>query len=76
MPHVIVKMVSGRSKQQKDRLTAEIVRAVVAEAQCSESSVSVSIEDVAKDDWTETVFKPDIAAKPHTLYKKPGYGGL
>ena len=24
-------------------------------------------------DWTEKVYKPEIVAKPDTLYKKPGY---
>jgi 4-oxalocrotonate tautomerase len=35
--------------------------------------VSVGIEDVQPRDWTEQVYKPDILAKPDTIYKKPGY---
>jgi 4-oxalocrotonate tautomerase len=38
-----------------------------------EESVSVGIEDVEPKDWTEKVYKPDIIAKPDTIYKKPGY---
>jgi 4-oxalocrotonate tautomerase len=38
-----------------------------------EASVSVGIEDVEPKDWTEQVYKPDIIAKSHTIYKKPGY---
>ena len=45
----------------------------MATANTAESAVSVSIEDVADEDWAEKVFRPDIAAKPETLYKKPGY---
>ena len=41
-----------------------------------EDAVSVSLEDVAPGDWTEKVYKPDIMAKPDTLYKKPGYEPL
>jgi 4-oxalocrotonate tautomerase len=74
MPHVIVKLYTGRSDEQKMRLADEVTKAVMAGADCKEQAVSVSIEDVAPDDWTEQVYKPDIAAKPKTLYKKPGYG--
>jgi 4-oxalocrotonate tautomerase len=76
MPHVIVKLQVGRSEQQKARLAEEVTKAVMAGANCSEDAVSVSIEDVEPADWTETVFKPDILAKPDRLYKKPGYGRL
>jgi 4-oxalocrotonate tautomerase len=48
----------------------------MATANCSEDAVSVSIEDVAAQDWVETVYKPDIVGKPGTLVKRPGYGPL
>jgi hypothetical protein len=34
MPHVIVKLIPGRSEQQKTRLAEEIVKDVVAIAKC------------------------------------------
>jgi len=73
MPHVIMKMLAGRSEQQKAKLAEEITKTVMAGAKCAEDTVSVSIEDIASGDWTEKVYKPDIMAKPETLYKKPGY---
>jgi 4-oxalocrotonate tautomerase len=73
MPHVIVKMLPGRTEQAKANLAEAITRAVMQHANCAETSVSVSIEDVAADAWTAQVYTPDIAGKPHTLYKKPGY---
>jgi 4-oxalocrotonate tautomerase len=73
MPHVIVKLHSGRSEQQKARLAEQITKAVVAGVHCAEASVSVSIEDIAPADWVEKVYKPDIVGKPDRLYKKPGY---
>lgn len=76
MPHVIVKMLPGRSEQQKAKIAEEVTKAIMATANCAETSVSVGIEDVASDDWTETVYKPDIIAKPATIYKKPGYNPL
>lgn len=76
MPHVIVKLYSGRSEQQKERLAAEVTKAVMAALKAGEESVSVAIEDIEPKDWAEKVYKPDILAKPDTIYKKPGYDPL
>jgi len=73
MPHVIIKLHSGRSEQQKQKLAAEVTKVVMAALNVGEESVSVAIEDVVPSDWTEKVYKPDILAKPTTIYKKPGY---
>ncbi|WP_158818092.1 tautomerase family protein [Methylocapsa sp. S129] len=76
MPHVIVKLSSGRSEPQKARIAEEITKAVMASANCTEAAVSVSIEDVEPNDWVERVYKPDIAGQWNKLYKKPGYNPL
>ena len=76
MPHVIVKMYAGRAEAQKRALAEEITRAVTKTLGYGDDAVSVSIEDVAPKDWTEKVYRPDIADKPGQLYKKPGYGPL
>jgi 4-oxalocrotonate tautomerase len=76
MPHVIVKLYSGRSEQQKANLAEQITKAVMAGAQCAEASVSVCIEDVEPDDWVEKVYRPDIIGRQDKLYKKPGYNPL
>ena len=73
MPHVIVKMYSGRTVEQKKRLAQAIADSVVEIAKCEEKTVSVAIEDIAPEDWAETVYRPDIMEKEKTLYKKPGY---
>jgi len=73
MPHVIVKLYTGRSELQKTRLAEEIVKVVVAIAKCEEKSVSVAIEEIKPEDWAEKVYKTDILDKPEKLYKKPGY---
>jgi 4-oxalocrotonate tautomerase len=75
MPHVIVKLYAGRSEQQKAKLAEDVTKAIMTGANCTEEAVSVSI-DVAPDDWTEKVYKPDIVGKPDTIYKKPGYNPL
>jgi 4-oxalocrotonate tautomerase len=73
MPHVIVKLHSGKSERQKNALAQAVTEAVMSALNYGEESVSVGIEEVEPKDWTEKVYKPDIIGKPDTIYKKPGY---
>lgn len=73
MPHVIVKLYSGKSEQLKQALAQAITEAVTNSLGYGEDSVSVGIEDVEPSEWTDQVYKPDIIAKAQTIYKKPGY---
>ena len=73
MPHVIVKLHSGKSERQKQALAQAVTEAVMSALNYGEESVSVGIEEVEPKDWTEKVYKPDIIGKPDTIYKKPGY---
>ena len=76
MPHVIVKLWPGKSKQAKTKLAEEITKAVMSTLNYGEESVSVALEEVDPKDWTEKVYKPDILGKPETIYKKPGYNPI
>ena len=73
MPHAIVKLFAGRSEEQKRRIAEAVAQAIMASAGSTEAAVSVSVEDIAPDDWTEKVYRPDITARPDILYKMPGY---
>lgn len=76
MPHVIIKMLAGRTDEQKKNLADEITKVVMKHTGNSEDAVSISIEDIAQSDWTEKVYKPDIASHWEKLYKNPGYDPL
>jgi len=73
MPHVIVKMYSGRSEKDKAKRADEMTRAVSSVLNYGDEAISVGIEDVEPKDWVEKVYRPDILGKPKTIYKKPGY---
>ncbi len=73
MPHVIVKLWPGKSEQQKARLAEKIVEDVTTVLNYGDESVSVAFEEVERQDWAETVYKPDIIHNSDRLYKKPGY---
>jgi len=73
MPHVIVKLWPGKSEQQKKKLAKEVTKAVMSTLNYGEESVSVGIEEVKPQDWTDQVYKPDILGKREIIYKEPGY---
>ncbi len=73
MPHVVVKLFSGRSEAQKKRIAEAVTRAVMETARCTEDAVSVAIEDVAPEAWDRAVYEPEIRGHWDKLYKKPGY---
>jgi 4-oxalocrotonate tautomerase len=76
MPHVIVKLWPGKSEQQKRKLAEQMTKAVTSTLNYGEDAVSVGIEEIGAQDWTEQVYKPDILGKPQTIYKQPGYDPL
>jgi len=69
MPHVIVKLYPGRTKEQKETLVKKITQAVTESLGVPDESLSIGLEEVEKDTWDEVVKKPDILAKQDTIYK-------
>jgi len=50
MPHVIVKLVPGKSEQEKTRLAEEITKDVMDVLHYGEEAVSVAIEEIKGQD--------------------------
>jgi phenylpyruvate tautomerase PptA (4-oxalocrotonate tautomerase family) len=50
MPHVVVKLYSGRSEGQKQALAQAVTEAVTRALDCGQDSVSVGIEDIDPKD--------------------------
>ena len=71
MPHISVKMIEGRSEQQKKELAAALQKALTETLGCADMWVSISIDDYNGKEWQE-VFKNDIEGSSN-LYKKPEY---
>ena len=55
MPHVIVKMLSGRSNKQKQQLAEEITKVVMKITGNTEDAVFVAIENIKQKDCIEKV---------------------
>lgn len=73
MPHVIVKMYPGRTREQKEELARKITRDVAEVTECKERSISVAIEEIEPDRWAKDVYARDIINAPGKLFKNPGY---
>lgn len=73
MPHVVIKMIDGRSEEQKRRTAELVTQAIMDGIGCKESSVSVAIEDLPAAEWASAVYRPEIEPQMDRLYKKPGY---
>jgi 4-oxalocrotonate tautomerase len=74
VPHILVKMVAGRTPEQKSAIAEALTTALMQTAGSGRDDVSVAIEDVAAADWMSAVYEPEIAGKPETIFKTPGYG--
>lgn len=53
MPHIAITMYPGRSDEIKKDLALKIQTLVTEELKVDKKVVSVSVEDVAKEDWEE-----------------------
>ena len=73
MPHIIVKLWPGRTREQKTDLSNKIADALKDAIGSPDSSISVAIEEVPEENWKEKVYEPEILGKKELLYKEPGY---
>jgi 4-oxalocrotonate tautomerase len=73
MPHIIVKLLPGKSEAQKQHLADRITQNVMDVFHYGEESVSVAFEEISSADWAEKVYRTDIQHPAGKLYKKPGY---
>lgn len=55
MPHIDVKMFPGRDDATKKALAEKFVEVAVAELGCPKEVLSVSVEEVAPEEWNEKV---------------------
>lgn len=51
MPHIGIKMLKGRTPEQKEKLSVALVKTLVEQLGCSESHVSCTIEDFTAQEW-------------------------
>lgn len=68
MPHIAITMIPGRDDEMKQALALKTQAFLVGELGIDPKFVSVSIQDIPKEEWTESMkqFPDDI------MFVKPG----
>ena len=72
MPHIGIKMLKGRTQEQKENLSAALVKTLTEQLGCSQQYVTCSIEDYTAEE-SQKIFKEQVTDKQDKLYKRPGY---
>jgi len=73
MPYFQIKLLEGKTEEQKQKLAKEVVSAAQKVLGYGKESYSVTIEDFSWDEWRKEVYPKDIIGKKELLYKEPGY---
>ena len=55
MPHINIQMYPGRSNSLKAKAAAEVIAALVHVLGIGKDAISVSIEDIPKEEWNSKV---------------------
>ena len=72
MPHIGIKILKGRTQEQKEKLAAALVRTLTKELGCSEHYVTCTIEDFDAVQW-QKVFEEEVTKKQDKVFKKAEY---
>lgn len=73
MPHFEIKMLGGKTEEQKQKLAQEVIKAAQSVIGFGDESYSVTIEDFTMEQWKDKVYPDDIMSRKEILYKEPGY---
>lgn len=71
MPHITIKMLKGRTDEQKKVAAEKVSDALIEAIGCTQNHISVSIEDYTPQEWQD-VFKKEVTENS-SLVQKPDY---
>ncbi len=72
MPHISVKMLAGRTEEQKQKAVKALCEALEKTLGVPSKYISVTVEDYTAQEW-QKVFKQEITDKKDKVYQKPQY---
>ena len=72
MPHIGIKMLAGRSEEQKKKAAEAVKNALAESLGMSDHYITCTIEDYSAQEWQD-VFKNEVTDKPDKVYVKPKY---
>ncbi len=71
MPHITIKMLKGRTPEQKKAAAEKLAAALTETIGCNPTHVSVSVEDFTPEEWQEQ-YRIEVAENQN-LVLKPDY---
>ena len=72
MPHIGIKMLEGRTEEQKKKAAEAVKNALAQSLGMADHYITVTIEDFNAQEWQD-VFKAEITDKPDKVYVQPKY---
>ena len=60
MPHITLKMLKGRTDEQKQAAARKLAAALVDAIGCNPTHISVSVEDFTPEEWQEQ-YRTEVA---------------
>ena len=71
MPHITIKMLKGRTDEQKKKAADQVAAALVEAIGCNPDHISVAVEDFTPVEWQDE-FRKEVTESSH-IYKEPNY---
>ena len=71
MPHITIKMLKGRTDEQKKLAADKVAAALVDAFGCNADHISVAVEDFTPVEWQDE-FRKEVTESQH-IYKEPNY---
>ncbi|NCA67236.1 MAG: 4-oxalocrotonate tautomerase [Clostridia bacterium] len=72
MPHIAVKMLKGRTEEQKKKIAVALTNALIESLSVPRAYISLSIEDYTAEEWQD-VFAQEVDNKGASIYVEPDY---
>lgn len=75
MPHVTIRSIEGKSKDQMIAIAQGITKSFTDQG-IPEKYVTIRLEEFPRDKFMEEVYKPEVIGGSGELLKEPGYSSL
>lgn len=73
MPHLHIQMYPGRDEATKKELVEKMQQCMMDVLDSSADGISISLEEIAPENWHEEVVKKRLLNKSEQVMKLPGY---
>lgn len=74
MPHIVIRCFKADIPSATvDRMREALTSVIQEQLGCTESAVSIDLQQIEPSEWAKEVYHPFIEPRLETLVKRPGY---